>query len=630
MSTPRGNSAHKAPIATPAKPGAKPSGEKDHLDEWITTKGWDTSLVGRLIREVRAHKWLFAGSFGVLSVLFGLELLGPWLLRGAIDGPVHGAIEARNAGAAVDADHLRQSLWWWALAYVAVAAVSTGFRYLEISFLNRTGQAAITDFRAKLFSHLQRLDLAYFDRVPTGSLVTRVTSDVENLNEMFTSGLVVLGFDLIKIVALLAILFAIHWKLALVVFTMMPMLIGVSMVFRGGARDAHRTVRARLARLNGYLQEVLSGIRVVQVFRREERVSMRFADLLKSYLAANVRTILLFALFFPVLDFVVNAVQGATVWVGGIEISGKLLTYGVFFQFWLYVNLLLNPVRELGERYNVLQSAFASAERIFAVLDTQPSVREPEPARRVELRADAPCHVRFEAVSFGYIDGVEVLNKVSFEIPPGATVAVVGATGAGKSTLVNLLLRFYDPTHGRITIDGVDLRDYDLMSLRRHVGLVLQEDFLFAGTVRENLSMEREWVSEEQLELALENSQARDVIEARVGGLDAAVAERGATFSTGERQLIAIARALAGSPSLVILDEATASVDSGVEAQIEEAQRNLVREKSSLVIAHRLSTVRRSDEILVMHRGQLRERGTHEQLLGQNGIYARLYKLQFA
>ncbi|HUR27675.1 MAG TPA: ABC transporter ATP-binding protein, partial [Planctomycetota bacterium] len=377
--------------------------KRDPLDELTTTKGWDTSLVRRLIFEVRAHRWLFAGSFAVLAVLFALELLGPWLLRGALDGPVQAAIAARKAGESIDAARLRDSLWWWALAYVAVAGVSTGFRYLEISFLNRTGQAAITDFRAKLFAHLQRLDLAYFDRVPTGSLVTRVTSDVENLNEMFTSGLVVLGFDLVKIVVLLGALFAIHWKLALVVLAMMPLLIGVSMIFRGGARDAHRMVRARLARLNGYLQEVLSGIRVVQVFRREERVSQRFADLLASYLSANVRTILLFALFFPVLDFVVNAVQGATVWVGGIEIAGKLLTYGVFLQFWLYVNLLLNPVRELGERYNVLQSAFASAERIFAVLDTQPTVKEPEPARRVELRSDSPCHVRFEEVSFGYV-----------------------------------------------------------------------------------------------------------------------------------------------------------------------------------------------------------------------------------
>jgi ATP-binding cassette subfamily B multidrug efflux pump len=434
----------------------------------------------------------------------------------------------------------------------------------------------------------------------------------------------------VKIVVLLGFLFAIHWKLALVVLAMMPLLIGVSMVFRGGARDAHRTVRARLARLNGYLQEVLSGIRVVQVFRREERVRARFAEHLKGYLAANVRTILLFALFFPVLDFVVNVVQGATVWVGGIEIAGKVLTYGVFLQFWLYVNLLLNPVRELGERYNVLQSAFASAERIFAVLDTAPSVREPEPSRRVQLSAAAPCHVRFEDVSFAYQAGVVVLERVSFEIPPGATVAVVGATGAGKSTLVNLLLRFYDPTHGRITIDGVDLKDYDTASLRRRVGLVLQEDFLFAGTVRENLAMEREWVGEEELELALENSQARDMVEARAGGLDAAVAERGATFSTGERQLIALARARGGRPPRVLLGGATASVDSGVESQIEEAQRNLTREKSSLVIAHRLSTVRRADQILVMHRGELRERGTHEELLALNGIYARLHRLQFA
>lgn len=603
--------------------------DDDAPEEFVAGKVWDVRLALRLAREARAHWRLFAGTFGVLAVLFGLELAGPWILREAIDGPVLGAVAERAASPSAPAsDERLRELWLWAAAYLCCATLTAGFRYLEVAHLGRTGQTVVADLRTKIFRHIQRLELAWFDKRPTGSLVTRVTSDIENLNEMFTSGLVTLGFDCIRIAVLLVVLFVLNWKLALVVTLLMPLLVGVSIVFRGGARNAHRDVRGRLSRLNGYLQEVLSGVRMVQVFRREQRVSERFAGLLDHYLDANVRTILLFALFFPALDLLVNGIQAATVWAGGVDIASGTLQVGLFFQFWLYVNKLLDPVRELGERYNILQSAFASSERIFQVLDTEPAIACPSP-ERARCPAARAGHVRFENVNFEYLSGTPVLQDVSFEIPPGATVAVVGATGAGKSTLVNLLLRFYEPTRGRITIDGVDLREFDLAALRSQFGLVLQEDFLFAGTVRENLVMERTEVSEASLERALDASRAAEVVARLPGGLDAPVAERGATLSTGERQLLAIARALAGEPHFVVLDEATASVDSETEHRIEEAKANLLQGRSALVIAHRLSTVRRADRILVMHRGELRESGTHEELLRRGGIYARLYTLQF-
>jgi ATP-binding cassette subfamily B multidrug efflux pump len=610
------------------KAAKKAAHDPDTPEELVVGKAWDTALARRLWREAKAHHGLFYGAFAVLGMLFVLEMAGPWIIRRAVDGPVAKAIAARAAspGAATDNGFVRELLIWAGL-YLACAAATTLFRYFEVSHLTRTGQSVIHDLRVKLFRHIESLDLAWFDKRPTGSLVTRVTSDIENLNEMFTSGLVTLGFDFVRIAVLLIVLFVLHWQLALVVLALMPLLIGVSLVFRGGARNAHRAVRAKLSMLNGYLQEVLQGVRVVHVFRREKRVSQRFRDLLTQYLQANMRTIFLFAMFFPALDFVVNGIQAAIVWVGGLDIAEGEMQIGTFFQFWLYVGMLLNPVRELGERYNVLQSAFASSERIFQVLDTHPTIVSG--ARAKENTGPLRGHVRFENVSFDYLPGVPVLKDVSFEIPAGATVAVVGATGAGKSTLANLLMRFYDPTRGRVTVDGVDVRELDVLELRSQFGLVLQEDFLFAGSVRENLVMERVEVSAESLARALEASRAQIVLDRLPEGLDAPVAERGATLSTGERQLLAIARALAGSPRIVVLDEATASVDSETEHQIEEAQDNLLAGRSALVIAHRLSTVRKADKILVMHRGELREQGTHEELLRLDGVYARLHRLQF-
>ncbi|MFM7281832.1 MAG: ABC transporter ATP-binding protein, partial [Planctomycetia bacterium] len=601
--------------------------QDEEEDELVASKAWDSAILRRLAREARAHRGLFLKSFLVLATLFALDLAGPYVWRHALDGPVRAAVEARAADPGVDTDPQVMSFLRWIGLYLFIVLCAVWMRYLEVSTLNRTGQAVVHDLRVRLFRHLQSLDLSFFDRRPTGSLVTRVTSDVENLNEMFTSGLITLAFDALKVIVLLALLYALEWRLALVVTLGTPFLILVSMVFRGGARSAHRKVRARLSRLNGYLQEVLQGMRVVQLFGREQRVSQRFAGHLASYLQANLRTIFLFALFFPVIDFVVSAIQGSTLWVGGLEIAGASLSYGEFVQFWFYLAMLVSPIRELGERYNVLQSAFASAERIFDVLDTQPKLL---PAQSGTSAQPIRGHIRFEAVSFGYLDGLEVVRDISFEIRPGETVAIVGATGAGKSTLINLLLRYYDPSRGRVLLDGLPLAAHDPESLRRSIGLVLQEDFLFAGTIRENLVMERAEVTPERLTRALEASHAREWIETLPRQLEEPVVERGASFSTGQRQLLAIARALAGDPRIVILDEATSSVDSNTEARIEEATRELLRGRSALVVAHRLSTVRRADRILLLHKGQLRERGTHEQLLEQDGIYARLYRLQFA
>lgn len=599
--------------------------QPDHHDELVATKAWDSRLLWRLLSWARPHRKHFLFSAAILVALFAVALTGPYLWRLALDGPVK---EMGEGG--TDRQGALEHLYVLAAAYAGLVAAHAVLSYFEVAQLARTGQLIIHDLRSALFAHIQTLDLSFVDERPTGSLVTRVTSDVENLSELFTSGLLVLFFDVFKILTLVALLFWVNQELALVVAALTPVLVIVSLLFRGGARRGFREVRAHLARLNGYLQEVLSGVRVVQVFRREARVSQRFDALLEPYLAANLKTIKLFALFFPAISLTVFAIQAAALKVGGTQLLGGELEFGAFYQFWIYLSMLVSPIRELGERYNVLQAAFASAERVFAILDSEPTVRaEPEHSTKASARS-SPDLVRFEDVRFSYIEGTEILRGVSFSIPQGHTVAIVGPTGAGKSTIVNLLQRFHDPSAGRVLFNGEDLRAMDPRELRAACGLVLQDEFLFEGSVHENLVMGRSEVSEESLERALDMSYARDLTERLPDGLDEVLHERASQLSTGERQLLTIARALAGDPRLVILDEATSSVDSATEAKIEEATRNLLEGRSALVIAHRLSTIERADQILVLHRGEVREAGTHAELLRRGGLYARLYELQFS
>ena len=593
--------------------------------EEVAGKAWDGRLFRRLLRYAGPHRWLFIKSFMVLASLFALDLIGPWIWQASLDGPVQDALSSPEG---TDTAPFIHELLMLVAVYVGILLLQTWLRYFEVATLILTGQSVIHDLRRHIYSHISSLDLAWFDRRPTGALVTRVSSDVENLAELFTAGVVTLAFDMIRVVVVLALLFTIHAPLALVVTLMTPILILISLMFRGGARRAHRTVRAELARLNGYLAEVLQGIAVVQLFGRETHVGARFGEHLARYFAANKRTILLFALFFPIMSLAVYLIQGATLRQGVISIAGDELTIGAFLRFWLYLTLVVQPIRNLGERYNVLQSAFASAERVFEVLDTTSTLPTPSQPSPLGPEGIAP-KVQFQNVSFGYLKDHPVLKKVDFEILPGQTVALVGATGAGKSTIVNLLLRFYDPSEGQVQVGERELTQVDLSDWRGRIGLVLQDDFLFAGTVRENILMDRSGIDEAALLQALKASGADRVVQNLAGGLDAEVAERGATFSTGERQLLAIARALAGQPDLVILDEATASVDSETEARIEQATGRLLQGRSALVVAHRLSTIQRADVILVLDGGRIIERGSHDELLAAKGAYARLHALQF-
>jgi ATP-binding cassette subfamily B protein len=580
----------------------------------LPQRGYDAGLLRRLLGYLRPYRWHAAAALGLLVLQAGVALIGPRLTQQALDA----AIPRHDLGL----------LGLLAALYVGTLVFEFVVEYGGALLTTWIGQRVMYDLRMQIFERLQRLSIPFYDGNPVGRLMTRVTSDVETLNELFSSGVVTIFGDVFTLVAIMAMMLAIDWRLALVTFAVIPLVWLTAAVFRRRVREAFRDIRLRLARLNAFLQERLSGMRVVQLFGREEASAGRFAELNREHLDAHLRSITIYAVFFPVVEVLTAVAMALLLWYGGLRVLEGSLTVGVLAAFIQYTRRFFQPLQDLSEKFNLLQSAMASSERVFALIDEPVTV--PEPAAPGRLPRPVAGEVRFEGVWFRYRpDGQWVLRDISFTASPGRTIALVGHTGAGKTTIVNLLLRFYDPERGRITVDGVDIRDLSSAELRSVIGFVQQDLFLFTGDILHNLTLDAP-IPPDAARLAARRVGADRFIERLPAGYAHRLGERGRSLSVGERQLLSFARALALDPRILVLDEATSSVDAEAEAQIQLAIAELMTGRTSLVVAHRLSTILHADEILVLHHGEIRERGSHRELLAQRGLYERLYQLQLS
>jgi ATP-binding cassette, subfamily B, multidrug efflux pump len=588
-------------------------------EEEALGKAYDSQLMHRLLQYLRPHRLRAGLAVGVLLVVSLLELVGPWLTKMVLDQ----AIPQKDM----------RLLGMLALAYLGSLILGFAFEYIQTIITTWLGQRVMFDLRREIFAHLQRQSLRYFDRNPVGRLMTRVTNDVEVLNELFSSGIVTVFGDVFTLLFIVGVMLYMDWKLALMAFVVMPFVTLVAFMFRAYVRDAYRDIRVRLARINAFMQERLTGVAVVQLFGREEATSRRFRDINQDYLDAHLRSITYYALFFPLIELLTAVALALIIYYGGLRMLANDITVGTVAAFLLYSRRFFRPIQDLSEKYNMLQGAMASSERIFKLLDSPIEVEEPEAP--LSLPSPGRGDIEFRNVWFAYqrIDDGEpdwVLRDVSFRAAPGERIAIVGHTGAGKSSLVNLLLRFYEPQQGEILFDGVPINRVHSAELRGRIGLVLQDIFLFSRDVAYNIRLGNDDIDDGRIQTAAARIGAAPHIERLPHGYHEPVGERGTSLSVGERQLLAFARALAFDPLVLVLDEATSSVDSQLEAQIEQAANTLLHGRTALVIAHRLSTVQNADRILVMHHGELREQGTHQELLARGGLYARLYELQFA
>jgi len=591
-------------MARPRFRGHDEEPEKGHLD---------LAVLRRLWPFVRPYRWAFVLCLASLFVSFGLEAVRPWLLREVIDGPV--AQATREEAIALE------PVYWLGVCFLISTLLSLGIGYGFAMTTTRNGQLVIRDVRNHLFRHSLHLSPRFFDKNPAGKLVTRVTSDVENLNELISTGVLHTIFDLLKICGLLSLMFWIDSRMALFTVAVLPVVFVVSVMFKRYARASFRAVRGAIGKQNGFVAEAVGGVSSTRMFGQEDVVQTHFDELNQTTKRSWLRAVFQFALFISLVDLCIHITQAGMLWLGGSLILDGELSYGVFFQFWMYFSMLTAPVKDLGEKYNVLQSAFASSERIFRILDEK---EDPVEAPDAKDSPRGPATLAVENLTFAYKQGLDILHDVSLVARPGTTTAIVGATGAGKSTLMSMLSRLQDPNAGCVLLDGEDLRNLTVESLRQRIAVVPQDVFLFTGSILENVRLFDESISEARVIEALGMVGALEFVERLPEGIHSEVQERGATFSQGEKQLLSFARALATGPDVLILDEATASIDSESEAKIQKALKLVLRDRTCLVVAHRLSTVRNADQILVMEGGRIVEQGSHQELMQQNGRYAHM------
>ena len=624
----------------------------DPHQEEVLGKAYDARLMRRLVGYVRPYRGQMALAVALIVLSAVLELVGPLATAVALDlfvRPLGGGAPAGISRWVLNGLSSRglhpgsaTGLAWCAGVYLGSLLLTFGVLYWQSYVMQLMGQRIMRDLRGEVFAHLQRLQVAFFDRNPVGRLVTRATTDVDALNELFTAGLVSVFGDIVTLLGIVVVLFVLDWRLALVTFSILPLLLLLTLWFKTRARDMYREVRIWIARINSFLQEHISGMAVVQLFGREEPTLAEFRRINRSHRDVNVRAIFYYAVYYPAVELVTSLGLALIIWYGGGKVLQGVVSIGALVAFFQYAQRFYEPISDLSDKYNILQAAMASSERIFKLLDTPVAIASPDQPHRPAALPQSPLPapagprprtvrgaVELDHVSFEYKPGEPVLRDVSFRIEPGQSVAVVGHTGAGKTTLASLLLRFYDATSGSVRIDGVDVRQWDLQALRRSIAMVLQDVFLFAGNLGDNVTLGDPAITAERLRWAAGEARALDFVERLPNGFATEVQERGAGLSVGQKQLISFARALAFDPAILILDEATSSVDTETEQRIQEALDRLLVGRTSLVIAHRLSTVQRCDRILVMHKGELREQGTHQELLAKRGIYYRLYLLQY-